>query len=148
MLGVELNSVFEHASKGLPTAFAVPPYIQAQLRMHAIDQKTGLRSVVLTAVQLIGVHVDPIDLNLGERLARPAGRGPQAAFALPLYVMIQLRALAIRQRCTLRFLVLRALQAYGLDVEPADLIADKRQSRTRGTRTNYARKASGKDHRT
>jgi len=124
--------------KGPQTAFAIPVYIQSQLRARAIGQDTGLRGVVLAALQSIGVHVEPIDLVRDERLARPEGRGPQAGFALPLYVMIQLRALAIRQGCTLRYLILTAVQAIGVRVEQVDLVADKRQRRPKGTRAHYA----------
>ena len=84
-------------------------------------------------------------------MARPqtaTPKGPQAGFGMPLYILIQLRALAIRQGCSLRFLMLKAVQSIGVHVEPADLVADKRQARPRGTRTNYARKASGKNERT
>ena len=67
---------------------------------------------------------------------------------MPNYILIQLRALAVRQNCSLRYLVLTALQTIGVHVAPEDLIGDKRQARPKGTRTNYARKASGKNERT
>lgn len=67
---------------------------------------------------------------------------------MPNYILIQLRAIAIRQDCSLRHLVLTALQSIGIHVDPSDLVADKRQARPEGTRTNYARKASGKNERT
>lgn len=73
---------------------------------------------------------------------------PQVGFSIPNYILIQLRALAVRRNCSLRYLVITALQSLGIHVDPADLVEDKRQSRIKGTRTNYARKASGKNHRT
>ena len=82
------------------------------------------------------------------RSQTPKPQGPQVGFGMPTYILIQLRALAVRQKCSLRYLVLKGMQAIGVHVEPADLVADKRQARPKGTRTNYARKASGKNQRT
>ena len=84
-------------------------------------------------------------------MARPqtaAPKQPQVGFHLPNYVLIQLRTLAVRKNCSMRHLVLTALQSLGLHVEQIDLIADSRKTRQAGTRTNYARKASGKNCRT
>ena len=78
--------------------------------------------------------------------AKPAQ--PQVGIGLPNYVLIQLRALAAREHCSLRYLVLKALTSLGIHVEPKDLKPDKREGRPKGTRNNYARKASGKKHRT
>ena len=131
------NSKPEH-SKGLHTAFAVPPYIHRQLRERAAVRHSSLRQIMLHAFQHIGVYVAPADLSIEERPARQASRGTQAAFALPLYVVIQLRALAIRQSCSMRYLMLAAIAAAGLHVEARDLIPDKRQRRPRGSRQHFA----------
>jgi hypothetical protein len=55
---------------------------------------------------------------------------------MPNYVLIQLRALAARQGCSLRSLILRAVQSLGVHVEAHDLSADKRCGRK--ARTHYA----------
>ena len=78
----------------------------------------------------------------------PTPQAPQFGIAVPHYVLVQLRALAIRQRCSLRHLVLTALPSIGIHVDPNDMVDDRRKKRPSGSRTNYARKASGKDHRT
>ena len=137
-INVHMNDQQTPVAYGLNTAFAIPEYIQSQLRARAIDQETGLRGVMLAALQSIGVHVDPIDLLHKVRPARPNGRGPQAAFTVPHYVMIQLRALAIRQGCSLRYLMLTAMQAIGVYIDPADLVVDKRKRRPKGSRAHYA----------
>lgn len=70
----------------------------------------------------------------------PNPRAPQFGIAIPSYVLIQLRALAVRKDCSLRHLVLQALPSIGIHVEPEDLIEDKRKARPKGTRTHYAKK--------
>lgn len=65
---------------------------------------------------------------------------PQTAFAMPHYVMIQLRAMAVRERCTQRHLVLKALPSIGIHVDPKDLVDDRRSARPKGTRTHYAKR--------
>lgn len=71
----------------------------------------------------------------------PKPKIPQAAFAIPHYVMIQLRALAVREKCTQRHLVLKALPSIGIHVDAADLLRDSRKARPKGTRTHYAKKS-------
>ena len=66
---------------------------------------------------------------------------PQFGVVIPNYVLIQLRALAVREHCSLRCLILKALPSIGIHVEPDDIVGDRRQKRPKGTRTNYARKA-------
>jgi hypothetical protein len=70
----------------------------------------------------------------------PKPKIPQTAFAIPHYVMIQLRAMAVREKCTQRHLVLKALLSLGIHVDPTDLQRDSRKARPKGTRTHYARK--------
>ena len=71
----------------------------------------------------------------------PKPKAPQFGIAVPNYVLIQLRALAVRENCTLRCIVLRALPSLGIHVKSEDLARDRRTLRPKGTRTNYARKA-------
>ena len=76
-------------------------------------------------------------------MARPPStnpKTPQIGIAVPHDVLIQLRALAIRERCSLRCLVLKALPSIGIHVEPADIVGDRRQQRPKGTRKNYTAK--------
>lgn len=61
---------------------------------------------------------------------------------MPHYVMIQLRAMAVRERCTQRHLVLKALPSIGIHVDRQDLIEDRRTTRPKGTRTHYAKPKS------
>lgn len=63
---------------------------------------------------------------------------PQVGFALPYYVLIQMRALAVRERCSMRALVLKALPSIGIHVDPVDLVDDGRTLRPKGKRTHYA----------
>ncbi|MEQ1717572.1 MAG: hypothetical protein ABL907_16610 [Hyphomicrobium sp.] len=72
----------------------------------------------------------------------PSPKAPQFGIAIPNYVLIQLRALAVREQCSLRHLVLAALPSLGIHVEQADLQFDKRKIRPKGTRTHYAKKLS------
>ena len=74
----------------------------------------------------------------------PTPKAPQFGIAIPNYVLIQLRAMAVREQCSLRHLVLKALPSLGIHVDPADLQFDKRKSRPKGTRTHYAQKPSSK----
>jgi hypothetical protein len=48
------------------------------------------------------------------------------------------RAMAVREKCTQRHLVLKALPSLGIHVDPTDLQRDSRKARPKGTRTNYA----------
>ena len=41
------------------------------------------------------------------RSQTPKPQGPQVGFGMPTYILIQLRALAVRQKCSLRYLVLK-----------------------------------------
>jgi hypothetical protein len=74
----------------------------------------------------------------------PKPKSPQFGIAVPHYVLIQLRAMAVRERCTLRSLVLKALPSLGIHVDPDDLRTDRRKDRPTGTRTHYANKARSK----
>ena len=74
------------------------------------------------------------------RPQNPSPQAPQFGIAVPHYVLVQLRALAVRERCSLRCLVLKALPSIGIHVEPTDIIGDRRQQRPKGTRTNFTRK--------
>lgn len=69
----------------------------------------------------------------------PKPRAPQFGIHIPNYVLIQLRALAVRKQCSLRHLVLKALPSLGIHVEPCDLKPDSRKARPTGTRTHYAK---------
>jgi hypothetical protein len=69
----------------------------------------------------------------------PKPKAPQFGIAVPHYVLIQLRAMAVRERCTLRSLVLKALPSLGIHVDPDDLRTDRRKDRPTGTRTHYAK---------
>lgn len=76
----------------------------------------------------------------------PNPKIPQTAFAIPHYVMIQLRAMAAREKCTQRHLVLKALPFIGIHIEPEDLERDERKARPTETRRHYAtKKAAPKD---
>ena len=77
-----------------------------------------------------------------QQISRP--KIPQTAFAIPHYVMIQLRAMAVREKCTQRHLVLKALPSIGIHIEPGDLLRDSRKARPKGTRTHYAKKPNQK----
>lgn len=70
----------------------------------------------------------------------PNPKIPQTAFAIPHYVMIQLRAMAAREKCSQRHLVLKALPSIGIHVEPEDLKRDERKARPK--RTHYAMRAT------
>ena len=74
------------------------------------------------------------------RQPTPKPKAPQFGIAIPNYVLIQLRALAVREGCSLRHLVLKALPSLGIHVDVADLELDSRKARPKGTRTHYARK--------
>lgn len=71
----------------------------------------------------------------------PNPRAPQFGIAIPNYVLIQLRAMAVRENCSLRHLVLKALPSIGIHVDAADLVSDARTRRPKGTRTHYAKAA-------
>jgi hypothetical protein len=71
----------------------------------------------------------------------PKPKAPQFGIAVPNYVLIQLRALAVRENCSLRCIVLRALPSLGIHVKPEDIATDRRKTRPKSTRTHYARKA-------
>lgn len=68
----------------------------------------------------------------------PNPRDPQFGIHIPNYVLIQLRALAVRKGCSLRHLVLTALPSIGIYVAPEDLMEDCRTTRPKGTRKHYA----------
>lgn len=75
-------------------------------------------------------------------MARPQSKKPtkpQFSIAIPIYVLTQLRALAVREDCSLRCIVLRALPSLGIHVKPEDITADRRKGRPGGSRTHYAR---------
>lgn len=72
----------------------------------------------------------------------PNPKTPQIGIAIPHYVLIQLRAMAVRDQCSLRHLLLKALPSLGIHVDPEDLQPDERKGRPKGTRTHYARSAS------
>jgi len=76
----------------------------------------------------------------------PNPKQPQFGIAIPNYVLIQLRAMAVREGCSLRHLVLKALPSLGIHVESSDLMPDKRKGRPKGTRAHYAMKKSSKVH--
>jgi hypothetical protein len=80
-------------------------------------------------------------------MARPQKQSPkipQTAFAIPHYVMIQLRAMAVREKCSQRHLVLKALPSIGIHVDAEDLQRDSRKARPTGTRTHYAKNVQRK----
>lgn len=56
--------------------------------------------------------------------------------------MIPLRAMAVRERCTQRHLVLKALPSIGIDVDTKVPVHDRRSARPKGTRTHYAKPKS------
>ena len=71
-------------------------------------------------------------------MARPQTNTPKIprfGIAIPNYVLTQLRALAVREHCSLRCIVLRALPSLGIHVKPEDIAADRRKQRPKGTRT-------------
>jgi hypothetical protein len=70
----------------------------------------------------------------------PKPKIPQTAFAIPHYVMIQLRAMAVREKCSQRHLVLKALPSIGIHVDAADFQPDSRKARPKETRMHYAHK--------
>lgn len=72
----------------------------------------------------------------------PHPKAPQFGIALPHYVLIQLRALAVREGCSLRHLVLKALPSLGIHVVDADLVPDRRSARVKGTRSHYAKRGT------
>ncbi len=74
----------------------------------------------------------------------PNPKAPQFGIPVPNYVLIQLRAMAVREHCSLRCLVLRALPSLGIHVKDEDIAADRRKLRVKGTRANYAQRATRK----
>jgi hypothetical protein len=93
--------------------------------------------VLFINILLICIAIYPYTMA---RPQTPNPRAPQFGIAIPNYVLIQLRAMAVREQCSLRHLVLKALPALGIHVDPLDLQLDERKGRPKGTRTHYATK--------
>lgn len=59
----------------------------------------------------------------------PATPATRVGLDIPLYLADELKIRAVKERCSTRFLILRAIQAAGYRVDDNDLIADGRRAR-------------------
>lgn len=65
---------------------------------------------------------------------------PQICVHVPMYVLQHVRELSKRTDCSLAYLVLKGLQAIGVEIKPEDLLKDRRRTRPKATRQHYAQK--------
>ncbi len=59
----------------------------------------------------------------------PAVPSTRVGLDIPLYLADELKIRAVKERCSTRFLILKAIQAAGYRVDDNDLIADGRRTR-------------------
>lgn len=59
----------------------------------------------------------------------PSADTTRLAFEVPHYLADQLKIRAIKDRCSTRYLILKAIQAAGFEINDADLITDGRRNR-------------------
>lgn len=61
--------------------------------------------------------------------AEPATPSTRLGLDIPLYLADELKLRALKERCSTRFLILKAVQAAGFTINDNDLIADGRRAR-------------------
>lgn len=115
----------------------------AALHAQSVVENRSIKSIVLTALsEHGGIVVAHATSGTGGRTGagrrRVKSEGYEISVDLPGEVMEQLRELAQRRHVGIGYLVLRALLAAGVPVEPSELVADRRQRGTRTPRRHYA----------
>ena len=112
---------------GAPRAAATPPAVEAM----AAEAMAATPAQAPVAAPAAAPRPEPRRAPAAAERQKPTPRERMKSMnlELPDYAMRALKELALRESCSVRHIIMRALAKEGIAIRPADLIADGRRLR-------------------
>lgn len=101
---------------------SITPAEPTEAEIEAFAERRGIP--VLKTVEV------PAPAVPTETEAAPLAPSTRIAVDMPIYLADQLKLRALKERCSTRFLILKAIRSAGFDINEQDLVADGRRIRS------------------